>query len=268
MIDIEPFMLQALAAGIGLALLTGPLGCFVVWRRMAYFGDALSHSALLGIALGLLMGIGVGTGIVLVSFVFAILMTLLQHYRQFASDTMLGILSHAALSIGMVAVSFMPWMRADLMSYLFGDILAVQVKDLWIIYSVVFSVLALLILLWKKLLLVTLHEDLARAEGANTFLLRIAFMLMMTLVIAVAIQVIGILLVTSLLIIPAATARLYARSPESMAVFASLFGCLAVIVGLFASLHWDTPSGPSIVVAATALFALSLPLTLLFKKGS
>lgn len=266
MFGLEDFFVRALFAGIAVAMLTGPLGCFVVWRRMAYFGDALAHSALLGVALGLVLGIGSNMGIAIICFLFALLITLLQHYRMFATDTLLGILSHAALSLGLVVIGFMPLLRVDLNSYLFGDILAVQASDLWLILAVNVVVLSLLAWLWRSLLLITLQEDLARAEGVNALGMRLVFMLMMAMVIAVAIQLIGILLITSLLIIPAATSRLYARSPEGMAVLASLLGIAAVIGGLGISFEYDSPTGPSIVVMATLLFIFSLPLSWLMGR--
>jgi zinc transport system permease protein len=256
---IEAWLLRAFAGGIGIALTVGPLGCFVVWRRMAYFGDSLAHSALLGIALGLLTGIGVNPATILVCGLFAVLLVWLQSLRFLATDTLLGILAHAALSIGMVVVSLLKTVRLNIYDYLFGDVLSITPSDLVWIYGGGILALALIALLWRGLVLATVHEDLARAEGVNTFLVNLLFMALMTLVIAVSSRVIGILLITSLLVIPAATARPFARSPEAMAVLAALFGVLAVCGGLFASLHFDTPSGPSIVVTATVLFAALLP---------
>lgn len=255
---MDGFLLRALLGGIGVALVAAPLGCFVVWRRMAYFGDSLAHSALLGIALGFLLGVDLNLGIVATCVMLALLLVLLQQQRRLATDTLLGILSHSALSLGLVAVSFMESLRVDLMAYLFGDILAVGHADLAWIWGGGAAVLALLVALWRPLLAITVHEELARAEGAPVLLLRFAFMLLIAVTVALAMKVIGILLITSLLIIPAATARRFARTPEQMAAFAALAGSLAVALGLAASLELDTPSGPSVVVAAAALFLLSL----------
>ncbi|GLQ07888.1 metal ABC transporter permease [Sneathiella chinensis] len=262
----DPFVLRALAAGIGIALIAGPLGCFVVWRRMAYFGDSLAHSALLGIALGLLTGISSNLGTVLVCSGFALILLWLQHTRVFATDTLLGILAHAALSLGMVAISFADNQRFDLHSYLFGDILTVQVRDLYWIYGGGAVVLALLCRNWLSLTLMTIHEDLARAEGVRTFWVNLMLMMLMTIVVAVSIRIVGILLITALLAIPAATARQWVRSPEAMAILAALFGLVAVFGGIFGSAYLDTPTGPSIVTAATILFAVLLPLSALLKN--
>lgn len=262
----DPFILRALAAGMGIALIAGPLGCFVVWRRMAYFGDSLAHSALLGIALGLLTGISTNLGTVLVCSGFALVLLWLQHTRILATDTLLGILAHAALSIGMVAISFAENQRFDLHAYLFGDILTVRTEDLFWIFGGGIIVLLLLWRNWLSLTLMTIHEDLARAEGVKTFWVNLMLMLLMTIVVAVSIRIVGILLITSLLAIPAATARQWVRSPEMMAVLAAIFGLLAVFGGILASAYIDTPTGPSIVTAATAMFAFLFPFAMLLKR--
>lgn len=255
---LDGFLERAIAGGIGVALVAGPLGCFVVWRRMAYFGDSLAHSALLGIALGAIFALQLNLAIALLCTGFALLLVLLQQQRQLATDTILGILSHTALSLGIVALSFVQTLRVDLMSYLFGDVLAVTRVDLLWIWGGGALVLAILALIWSHLLAITLNEELARAEGVPVLVVRLAFMMLIALMVAIAMKLVGILLITSLLIIPAAAARQFARTPEQMAALAALAGVLAVLGGLGASLHWDTPSGPSIVVSAATLFLLSL----------
>ena len=256
----EPWFLRALIGGIGIALAVGPLGCFVVWRRMAYFGDSLAHSALLGIAMGLLTGVGVNAGTIIVCGIFAVLLVWLQSMKILATDTLLGILAHAALSIGMVAISLLKTVRLNIYDYLFGDVLAVTNGDLWWIFGGGALALITIGFLWSSLVLSTIHEDLAKAEGVNAFMVNLLFMGLMTLLIAVSSRMIGILLITSLLVIPAATARPFAKSPEGMAILAGAFGVLAVIGGLAASLEFDTPAGPSIVVTATAIFACLFPI--------
>lgn len=259
---MDDFLVRALAGGIGLAVLGGPLGSFIVWRRMAYFGDTLAHSGLLGVALGLLLGISQSLGVALVCVLLALVLVLLQRQRQLASDTLLGILAHTALSLGLVALAFLETVRVDLVSYLFGDILAVSSQDLIWIWGGGAVILTTLLVLWRPLLALTVHEDLAQVEGVPVFTVRLAFMMLIAVVIALAMKIVGILLITSLLIIPPATARRFARTPETMALLASLIGCLAVALGLTGSLYWDTPSGPSVVVAAAGLFALGLLLPL------
>ncbi len=253
---MDDFLLRALAGGLGVALAAGPLGTFVVWRRMAYFGDALAHSALLGVVLGVVLDIDPQLGVIATCLLLALALALLQRQRRLATDTLLGIFAHAALSLGLVALAFLETVRVDLVAYLFGDILAISTSDLYWIWGGNLLALAALTLIWRPLLAATVHEELALVEGAPVFLARLAFILLIAIVVAVAMKVVGILLITSLLIIPAAAARRFARSPEGMAALAGVLGCAAIGAGLSASLRWDTPAGPSVVVAATALFAL------------
>ncbi|OOG67516.1 zinc ABC transporter permease [Sinorhizobium sp. A49] len=255
---LDDFFVRALIAGIGIAVMAGPLGCFVIWRRMAYFGDTMAHSALLGVALSLLLDLNLMVAVFIVAAAVSLLLLFLQRRGALSTDALLGILSHSALSIGLVIVAFMTWVRIDLVGFLFGDILAVSESDIDIIWGGGILVIFAIVYLWRPLLASTVNPELAEAEGMRPERARLFFMLLMALVIAIAMKIVGILLITSLLIIPAATARRFSTSPEIMAVLASVIGALAVTGGLFGSLHWDTPSGPSIVVAALALFVLSL----------
>ncbi len=257
---MDDFLWRALLGGVGIALIAGPLGCFVVWRRMAYFGETLAHSALLGIALGFLIHLDLMLSTIIVCVVIALLLVVLRSQQNLANDTLLGILAHSTLSLGLVALAFLQneGLRIDLYGYLFGDLLAVTRSDLYWIYGGGSLILLSLIRVWQSLLSITLHEELAQVEAVPVVWIHLLFMLMVALVIAIAMKIVGILLITSLLIIPAATARNFARTPEQMAFLASLIGSLAVIVGLYMSWHWDIPTGPSVVLAASCLFILSL----------
>jgi zinc transport system permease protein len=255
---MDDFLLRAGAAGIGLALIAGPLGSFVVWRRMAFFGDALAHSALLGVALGFLLRVETNLAIAGMCVAFAVVLTALLARARLAPDTLLSICAFTALSAGLVALSFVENVRVDLMGYLFGDILAVGAVDLAWIWGGAAAGLAVLGLLWRPLLSMTVHADLAAVEGVNVAAMRLAFQLLLALVVAVAMKIVGVLLVTALMVIPAAAARRLARSPESMAAIASAVGAFACVAGLVASAEFDTPSGPSVVLAAAAVFALSV----------
>ena len=254
----DDFFLRAVVAGVGLALTTGPLGCFIIWRRMAYFGDTISHSALLGVALSLLFQLNLTLSVFAVAALVSILLLFLQRRQALSADALLGILSHATLAIGLVIVAFMSWVRIDLIAFLFGDILAVSKSDIAVIWGGGIFVLAAIAWLWRPLLASTVNPELAEAEGLRPERARLLFMLLMAVVIAIAMKIVGILLIPGLLIIPAATARRFAATPETMAIFASLLGAVAVVGGLFGSLRYDTPSGPSIVVAALILFIVSL----------
>lgn len=257
---IDDFLVRALVAGIGVAVVAAPLGCFVVWRRMAYFGATLAHSALLGVALGLVLGFDLTLGVTISSIAVTLIVVLFQRQKLIGSDTLLGILAHSGLAVGLVALSFLRGVRIDLMAYLFGDVLAVTTMDIAWIYGGGVLVLATLALIWRPLLALTIHEELARAEGVPALRVQIAFMLTLAVAVAIAMKVVGVLLIVSLLIIPAAAVRGLSRTPEQMAVLAAAVGAMSVIGGLFASLRWDTPSGPSIVVVATLLFVLGLAL--------
>ena len=255
---LDDFLVRAVVGGIGVAAIAGPLGCFVVWRRMAYFGNALAHSALLGVGLGALLALDLTVSTVAICLLLAASLVLLELRRSLATDTILGILAHGSLALGLIVLSFMETLRVDLMAYLFGDVLAVTRTDLAWIWGGGALVLGALSGMWSWLLRITLDEELATAEGVPTPAVRLAFMLLMALAVAIGMKIVGILLIVALLVVPPAAARQFARTPEQMAALAVLAGALAVLGGLGASLAWDVPAGASIVVAATALFVLSL----------
>lgn len=263
---LDDFFVRALLAAIGVAVVAAPLGCFVVWRRMAYFGDTLSHSALLGIALALLFQVNITLAVFAVSALVSLLLLFLQAKGSLSTDALLGLLSHTALALGLVCLTLMSWVRVDLMSFLFGDILAVSKFEVTVIYLGGIVVILTLMAIWRPLFVATVNKELAQAEGLNPDRANIIFMLLMALVIAISMKLVGVLLITSLLIIPAATARRFSSSPEQMAAFAAFLGVAAAIMGLFGSLKWDTPTGPSITVAASLLFVVSLtPISALLK---
>jgi len=255
---LTDFFSRALVAGIGLALVAGPLGCFVVWRRMAYFGDTMAHSALLGVALSLILSINMTAGVFAVAALVAGALLILQRQATLSTDALLGILSHSSLAVGLVLVGFLTTVRVDLMGFLFGDILAVSMEDIIIIYAGGIAILAILFFAWRPLLASTVSAELAEAEGLHPEASRLVLMILMASVIAIAMKLVGVMLITSLLIIPAATARRLSATPEQMAVVAAILGVIAVVGGLFGSLTWDTASGPSIVVMALIVFVVSL----------
>jgi len=253
---LDDFLVRAGLAAVGLSLATGPLGAFVVWRRMAYFGDATAHAAVLGVALALATDLPIGLGTLVVALAMAVTVAGLSA-RGWAMDTTLGVLAHSALAFGLVAVSFIPNVRTDLSAYLFGDILAVTRTDLALVWLGGLGVVALLVWRWQALLTATLSEDLAHAAGLRPDRERLVLVLALAVVVAVALKVVGALLIAAMLIIPAATARGMARTPETMALGAVALGAVAGLGGLALSLWQDTPTGPSIIVVAAVLFALS-----------
>ena len=254
---LDDFFTRAIVAGIGVALVAGPLGCYIVWRRLAYLGDTLSHAGLLGIALALLFQINITLSIFLVSVFVSLALIFMQRRVTLSSDALLGLLAHSTLAFGMVALSFMTWVRVDLMGFLFGDILAVTTFDIAIIWGGGLCVLIVLMTFWKSLFAATVNLELARAEGMKPEQANIIFMLLLAAVIAITMKIVGVLLITSMLIFPAAIARRFASGPEQMAILSAMIGIIAVFGGLFASLQWDTPAGPSIVAAASVFFVLT-----------
>lgn len=256
---LDDFLVRAALAGVGLSLATGPLGAFVVWRRMAYFGDATAHAAVLGVALALATDLPIGLGTLVVALAMAVTVAGLSA-RGWAMDTTLGVLAHSALAFGLVAVSFFPTVRTDLSAYLFGDILAVSRGDLALIWGGALAVVALLVWRWQALLTATLSEDLAHAAGIRPDRERLVLVLALAVVVAVALKVVGALLIAALLIIPAAAARGLSRTPEAMAVMAACIGAVSSLGGLLLSLWQDTPTGPSIIVVAAMIFTLSAAL--------
>jgi zinc transport system permease protein len=253
---LDDFLLRAGHAAVGLSLATGPLGSFVVWRRMAYFGDATAHAAILGVALALATDLPIGLGTLVVALAMAVTVAGLSA-RGWAMDTTLGVLAHSALAFGLVAISFFPTVRTDLSSYLFGDILAVSRTDLALIWGGALVVLALLAWRWQALLTATVNEDLAHAAGIRPDRERLVLVIALALVVAVALKVVGALLIAAMLIIPAAAARSFARTPEAMALAAIGIGAVSGLGGLGLSIWQDTPTGPSIVVVAAVLFLLA-----------
>ncbi|MCV3274327.1 metal ABC transporter permease [Roseobacter sinensis] len=253
---LDDFLVRAALAGLGVAVAAAPLGCFVVWRRMAYFGDATSHAALLGVALALATDLPLFGGVLLAALGMALLLNRLTG-RGLGSDALLGVLAHAALALGLVAVSFLPSVRIDLMSYLVGDILAVSKWDLVVIWTGAAAVLALVGWRWSALLSATLSPDMARASGVDPRREELILTLALAITVAVAIKVVGALLIAALLIIPAAAARPLARAPESMALVAMGIGASSALGGLTVSFVLDTPTGPTIVSLAAGLFALT-----------
>ena len=261
---LDDFMTRAALAGIGVAVAAAPLGCFVVWRRMAYFGEATAHAAILGVALSLALDISIFGGALVVALSMAWLATQLSG-RGYAMDTMLGVLAHSSLAVGLVVVSFLSGVRIDLMAYLFGDILAVSRLDIAIIWGGALLVVALVAWRWSPLLITTLNEELAYASGLNPNREKLILTLSLGVTVAVAIKVVGALLIVAMLVIPAAASRNLARTPETMVMIAGIIGAISALVGLKAAYIFDTPAGPSIVCVASVFF-VTLSVIAAFKK--
>ena len=255
---LDDFIVRAIMAGIGIALVTGPLGCFVVWRRLSFFGDTLAHSALLGVLISITLDINVSLTIFVVASLVAILLLRLERTTNLAGDSLLGLISHSSLAIGLVILGFLSFIRFDVMGVLFGDILSVNSNDLLVIWVGGALILVVLSYIWKPLFASTVNYELAEAEGMKPERVNAIFTILLAALIAISIKMIGVLLITGLLIIPTAMARNLSDNPRQMVILSIIGGLLSVLIGLYASFEINTSSGPSIVVVALILFILSL----------
>jgi zinc transport system permease protein len=254
----EPFLMRALLAGLGLAIVAAPLGCFVVWRRMAYYGETVAQAGLIGIAAGLALSLNLTASVLVVTLAVSALLVLLSRQQLVPFDSLLGLLAHAALAVGVIAASLVRGPQLDLMAFLFGDIFAITSTDLRWIYIGGAVALVALVFVWRPLLALSVHEDLAAAEGVPTDRVKLMFVLILALVVAIAIKIVGVLLTIAFLIMPAAAARPLSETPEQMALIAAIFGALSVALGLFVSVTFDTPGGPSIVLMLALFFAAAI----------
>ena len=255
---LDDFFIRALIAGIGIALVTGPLGCFVVWRRLSYFGDTLAHSALLGVTMAYSLEFNIAVSIFFISSIIALILIQLQKKTNLPSDALLGLLAHSSLAIGLVVIGFLSFIRFDIMGLLFGDILAVNKQDLLTIWIGGALILLVLKVIWKPLFASTVNYELAEAEGLNPDRAKAIFTILLAAIIAISIKWVGVLLITGMLIIPTAMSRNLSDNPKKMVLFSIIGGMMSVLIGLFSSLEFNTPSGPSIIAAALLLFVLSL----------
>ena len=255
---LDDFFIRALIAGIGIALVTGPLGCFVVWRRLSYFGDTLSHSALLGVTMAYSLQFNIAVSIFFISSIIALILIQLQKKTNLPSDALLGLLAHSSLAVGLVVIGFLSFIRFDIMGLLFGDILAVNKQDLLTIWIGGVLILLVLKVIWKPLFASTVNYELAEAEGLNPDRAKAIFTILLAAIIAISIKLVGVLLITGMLIIPTAMSRNLSDNPKKMVLFSIIGGMMSVLIGLFSSLEFNTPSGPSIIAAALLLFVLSL----------
>lgn len=252
------FLLFALFGGLGIAIISAPLGVFMVWQRQSYFGATLAHSALLGVSMGLFLEMDLSVSVILFALIIAFGIHQLAQKTQLSSDTLLGILAHSSLALGLALLSLQNTVQIDIMGYLFGDILSVTSTDLMLISLVGLITLVFYLFHWRDLLNITLNPELAQVEGVRVKAIQLQYVLLLALMIALSMKIVGVLLVTSLLIIPAAAARRFAQTPEAMLLYSMVLGIISVILGLGTSMTWDIPTGPAIVLVATAIFLLLL----------
>ena len=254
----DDFIIRAFVAGIGLALITGPLGCFIIWRRLSYFGDTIAHSALLGVVIAYAMNFNLIIAVFAVSCFIALSLLFLQKQTNLPDDALLGLLAHSVLAIGLVLLGILSFIRIYLMGLLFGDLLSVNISFVLFVWIGGSIVLIVLILIWRPLFAATVNLELAKAEGLNADLANAIFTILIASVIAISIKIVGILLITGLLIIPAAASRNLSSTPIQMAIISSVIGLVSVVLGLQTSMIWNSPTGPTILAIALGVIILTL----------
>ena len=256
----EPFILRGLTAAVLMAILASPIGCLMIWRRMAYFSDSLSHSALAGVLFGLALGIGQNAGVSVIVCLTALLLIQIPDRFVIGTDLLLLIIGQTALCTGIIGFSYMPGVRTDLTAYLFGDVLSVTKNDLIFIFLSGVFCAVLLILNWKKLIFTAIAPDIARSEGLSSKKLSIVFMILTALFVASALKTTGILLISALLIIPPCSARFFAKTPEQMACLGALIGIICVVTGFASSILLDAPAAPAMEIACASFFLICVML--------
>jgi zinc transport system permease protein len=254
---MSDFFFRALLAGSLFSIMAGPLGSIIIWRRLAFFGDTLAHSALLGISLSFFFHLPPTLGILVFSIALGVALIRFSAHKALALDTLLAIFSHASLGFGLVALSLSSGLQTHFNQYLFGDILAIDQKDLLMLAVGVVVVIGTTWFYWQRLLTTIISEELAISEGIPVHRIKLVFMVLLAVCVSVALKIVGALLLTALLIIPAATARYFAKTPAQMTVSASVVAILSVIIGLFGSLQFDLPTAPLIVCSAFCVFFFS-----------
>jgi zinc transport system permease protein len=255
-----PAMQRAMLGGILMGLMGGMIGSFTILRQLSFFSDALGHSALLGISVGLLLGLNPSIVLLPFSVMFALVVTYLLERTRLWTDALLNIIYSSSLAIAIIALSFVGQYKGGLNNLLFGDILAVRELDL------VFSFLLLLVcfgfvgLTLRTQMLVTLHEPLAIARGISVSAHRTAFIVLLSLIVGVSIRAIGVLLVSAFVVIPACSARLLSRTFANYVILSAVLGAFSAVCGMILSAAFNLPSGPSIVTIQLAIFLVAIVL--------
>lgn len=252
------FMQRAFIAGIVLAPLLAVLGSFVTLRKMSFFADGIAHASLLGVALSILVGIAPFGGALIIGVVFGILIFLLERYTTVKSDAVIGIIFTTGLALGIILISMQPGYQPDLISFLFGNILAITWSNVWMIVILSSLILSTVFCLFKKLTLTSLSEELAWTSGISTARVNLLFYVLLSVAVVLGVKLLGIILVSALIITPAVTAKMVTRSFHSYVSWSVIFSLMAFVGGLLASYYLDLPSGASIVIMATSIFVVTL----------
>lgn len=261
------FMQRAFIAGLVLAPLLAILGSFVTLRKMSFFADGIAHASLLGVALSILAGIAPFGGALVMGVVFGVFIFLLERYTSVASDAVIGIIFTTGLALGIVIISLTPGYQPDLISFLFGNILAVTWSHVWMIVFLSIGILSTIFFLFKKLTLTSLSAELAWTSGVSTDRVNFIFYILLSVAVVLGVKLLGIILVSALIITPSVTAKILTRSFYSYISWSVIFVLAAFIGGLFISYYLDLPSGASIVLTSTSIFIIVMSSSRLLKKS-
>ncbi len=249
------FMQRAFIAGVILAPLLSVLGSFTTLRKMSFFSDGIAHASLLGVALAILTGIAPFAGALLMGVALGVLVFALERYAKLASDAVIGIVFTTGLALGVIIISLQPGYQPDLISFLFGNVLSITWGDVWVILGFSAAILSTVLVFFRQITLLSFSEELAWTSGVNTKRFDLLFYVLLSVSVVLGVKLLGIILVSALLITPPVTAKLIAQSFHSYVALSVVFALVAFMGGLFASYYLDFPSGASIVMFATTLFA-------------
>lgn len=245
----QDFFINSLIAVITISLVTGALGSFMIWQRLSYLGDSLSHSSLLGIALALMFKVSLPISIMLIAIMFAILLSL-NFNKLYSADTILNIVTNVVLSLSLILMSFLPSSNNSIVDSLFGDILTLNCSDIMLVLLTSIVVTLIVVFRWNHWLMISINQDFAMVEKININLVRLEFLVTLAIFIAISAQLIGILLIAAFLLIPAASARLISKTPMQMVLIATVFSLISGISGLILSAGFDLLTGPAIILAS------------------
>jgi zinc transport system permease protein len=262
---LDDFLLRAVLAGLIMVVIAAPMGCLMVWQRLAFLSDTLGHAAVLGVGLGLMLQLEPIFGVLAVALVIVFSLSRVSSFNSALSETTLAIISHTGLAGGIILVGLLPGPAVNLEAILFGDLLATTSADLLNLLLTTVLLLVLLLRHWRAFVAVSVSREIAQAEGIEVRRIQFLMYIMIALLVAVMMKVMGVLLIAAMLVIPTTSARLFSRSPEQMVYISGLYGLFALGGGITSSFHFDWQTGPAIVVSATVLLLLTLAVTRVIK---
>ena len=262
MIDwLDDFLVRSILAGLMMVSIAAPMGCLMVWQRLAFLSDTLGHAAVLGVGIGLLLEVNPMFGVLAVVILIVFSLSQVANFNNALSETTLAIISHTGLAGGLILLGALPSNSVSLEAILFGDLLATTRSDLLMILVTTLILLVLLIRHWRPFVALSVSREIAQAEGISVRKEQFLMYMMIALLVAVLMKVMGVLLIAAMLVIPTTSARLLSQNPEQMVWFSAAFGILSLAGGITGSFQFDWQTGPSIVLSATIFLVVTLLVT-------